>query len=246
MKMFIKSRNTVSKTMISQIISSILCISFSPSTSSNLSFFMVDKATGSNKFAPSVLVSNGIYWFHLKMFLKSRNTVSKTTISQIISFILCIYKNIIILFRRILEYLCDIAIISISAQILTLPILVYYFKKFSLYFIIANCIMIPAVFLVILLSLILICISSFPSIASVVGYMISKIISVSTLILKYISKWPYSEIHISFDIIDVFGYYSILFMLILLLKFKKFAYLILLNITVLVYSILKTICYIFP
>ncbi len=216
LKMFLKSRNTVSKTMISQIISSILCISFSPSTSSNLSFFMVDKAAGSNKSVSSVLVSNGIY------------------------------KNIIILFKRILGYLCDIAIISISAQILTLPILVYYFKKFSLYFIIANCIMIPSVFWVILLSLILICISSFPSIASVVGYMISKIISVSTFILKYISKWPYSEIHISFDIIDVFGYYSILFMLILLLKFKKFVYLILLNITVLVYSILKTIYYIFP
>ncbi len=32
----------------------------------------------------------GIYWFHLKMFLKSRNTVSKTTISQITSSMLCI------------------------------------------------------------------------------------------------------------------------------------------------------------
>ncbi len=31
-----------------------------------------------------------IYWFHLKMFLKSKNTVSKTMISQIASSILCI------------------------------------------------------------------------------------------------------------------------------------------------------------
>ncbi len=187
--------------------------SFLTSTSANFPFFMVAEALESTRFAPAVMVSNGVY------------------------------KNIIILVKRVLGYLCDIALVSISAQILTLPILAYYFKKFSIYFVVANCIIIPVIFWVILLSLVLICISSFPSIAGVVGYIISKIIVISTLILKYISKWPYSDIYISFDIMDVFGYYSILFMLILLLKFKKFVYLILLNITVLIYSILKTIYY---
>ncbi len=49
-----------------------------------------------------ILKSGSIYWFHLKMFLKTGITVSKTTISQITSSILCIVSSTFSIFSILL------------------------------------------------------------------------------------------------------------------------------------------------
>ncbi len=63
-----------------------------------------------------------IYWFDLKMFLKTISTVSKTTISQITSYILCIYWFYLKMFLKTRSAVSKTTISQITSSILSIVV----------------------------------------------------------------------------------------------------------------------------
>lgn len=67
--------------------------------------------------------------------------------------------------------------VSLAAQMLTFPLTIYYFHQFSTWFLLANLIAIPVVFLIVLLSLFLLLVSQLSFLANLLGLIINSLIT---------------------------------------------------------------------
>ena len=135
--------------------------------------------------------------------------------------------------------------ISLSAQILTLPIIILYFNEVSLNFIFGNIIVIPFINILVVLGNVLIFIVEIPSIFNYIMY-------ICHYIIKYIDVIMYKIEGISFDL--MYFHYTVAYFYISLLityyfykkGFKKFIYyplIMFFYILVLIYSPLPKIRY---
>lgn len=82
--------------------------------------------------------------------------------------------------------------VSVAAQIVTFPLSIYYFHQFPNYFLIANIIIIPLASIILYGGIILLIVSPFSGLATLLGKMLSCIISFMNLILQKLSHLPYA------------------------------------------------------
>ena len=94
--------------------------------------------------------------------------------------------------NKILDYTWQIASVSMSAQILTIPICFYYFHQLPLFFIIANIIAIPLATLALWGLIAVVCVSPFPFIAEYVGKIISGVLWLMNHSILIINKIPFA------------------------------------------------------
>ena len=94
--------------------------------------------------------------------------------------------------NKILNYTWEIASVSISAQIFTIPICFYYFHQLPLFFIIANIIAIPLATLALWGLIALVCISPFAFIAEFVGKIVSGFLWLMNHSVLIINKIPFA------------------------------------------------------
>ncbi|MDD9139870.1 MAG: ComEC/Rec2 family competence protein [Candidatus Cardinium sp.] len=115
--------------------------------------------------------------------------------------------------------------LSIAAQLSTLPLILYYFKQFPLYFILANWIVVPAMFGILMLSLLGIVVSYLPILPSLLGFILAKLIFITNSFVTYIARWPLATI----DGFMLNGYsacllYIVLFATYFFFKYKRLIY----------------------
>ncbi len=110
------------------------------------------------------------------------------------------------LLRKIWQLMC----VSLSAQIFTFPIALYYFHQFPLLFLFTNVIAIPLVTIIIYGEVLLIVFSFFPPIAKMIGLLISFIISTLNSFIHFTAGLSFVRLH---------GIYINLFQCLLLLLF---------------------------
>ena len=143
------------------------------------------------------------------------------------------------------SYIRNTVAISLSAQILTFPIIILYFNEVSLNFIFGNIIVIPFINILVVLGNVLIFIVEIPSIFNYIMY-------ICHYIIKYIDVIMYKIEGISFDL--MYFHYTVAYFYISLLityyfykkGFKKFIYyplIMFFYILVLIYSPLPKIRY---
>ncbi|WP_243517049.1 MULTISPECIES: ComEC/Rec2 family competence protein [unclassified Candidatus Cardinium] len=84
--------------------------------------------------------------------------------------------------------------LSIAAQLSTLPLILYYFKQFPLYFIVANWLVVPAIFLILTLSLGLLVVSHLPIVNKLLGCTLEKLIFATNEWVCCVAKWPMSRL----------------------------------------------------
>lgn len=143
------------------------------------------------------------------------------------------------------NYIRNTVAISLSAQILTFPIIILYFNEVSLNFIFGNIIVIPFINILVVLGNVLIFIVEIPSIFNYIMY-------ICHYIIKYIDVIMYKIEGISFDL--MYFHYTVAYFYISLLityyfykkGFKKFIYyplIMFFYILVLIYSPLPKIRY---
>ena len=116
----------------------------------------------------------------------------------------------------------QIAITSVSAQILLMPISINLFSVISIYFIIANVLITPILAIIITLGFILV-ITFFISnnICNPISYILDYILKAFILIPKYISNLPFAKIYISkLNSVNFILYYLIIFVLVFLKSCK--------------------------
>lgn len=126
-------------------------------------------------------------------------------------------------FQRFKSYLKDICIVTISAQTIIMPIIIYYFNTISFTFIISNIIASLIIGPIIMIGLVIIAISFFkiPIISLIIRfYNILIVILVRTA--DIISKIPMSKIYLKTPTtLEIIFYYSVVFLIALLIYIKK-------------------------
>ncbi len=98
------------------------------------------------------------------------------------------FKNII------LKYLWELTAVSIAAQILVLPLGIFYFHQFPIYFWLSSWFVIPLATVVLYLGIFLFLVIFIPSLASVIGFLLYWSIWVLNAIVNLIHQLPWNHI----------------------------------------------------
>ncbi len=107
--------------------------------------------------------------------------------------IVVFYKHVYALLyfnSKIADAIWKLNAITISAQILTLPLTIYYFHQFPNYFLLANLIAIPLSSLILIGELLLCFIAVIPFVAEWLGWLLSKLILLMNIFIEWIEKLP--------------------------------------------------------
>jgi competence protein ComEC len=93
-----------------------------------------------------------------------------------------------------LNYLWKLNAVTLSAQVLTLPVILYYFKQFPLLFPITNLLAIPLSGIILTGEIILCCFSFHPVASYYLGNVLSWLIRLMNGTIVYIDRLPFSSI----------------------------------------------------
>jgi competence protein ComEC len=118
----------------------------------------------------------------------------------------------------IADFFWKISALSLSVQITTFPITIYYFHQFPTLFLITNMIAIPTATMVIAGSLILLIISALPTIPAGVAYLLEHWVYFYNQFLTFLSGWTYTNI----EDIYIRGYYVLILICLMILLTKFF------------------------
>lgn len=94
--------------------------------------------------------------------------------------------------RRIWDEVWKVTSVSIAAQIATLPISLFYFHQFPNYFLVANLLVIPASFVVLVTGLAVLPLSFVPLVASWAGYALGWVIYLMNQIVIVVGSLPFA------------------------------------------------------
>ena len=101
--------------------------------------------------------------------------------------------NILYISNRLLDELWKMTSVTLSAQILTLPVLLYNFHQFPVYFLFTNLVCVPLSSLALILELILCSIFFIDPLAIFTGKLISFLLALMTDAVLYFYKMPFSS-----------------------------------------------------
>ncbi len=105
-----------------------------------------------------------------------------------------VYKKIY-LGNRMLDWLLLLMLVSITAQLVTFPVTMYYFHQFPVYFLIANIFILPLVTGILYTAFLFVIVSAFFPLAEIVAYILDKLTFALIYIVSFIEKMPSSVIH---------------------------------------------------
>lgn len=129
---------------------------------------------------------------------------------------------------------------SIAAQLFTLPLSLYYFHQLPTYFIIANWVVVPGAFVVVVLGLIFLLSTWNIYLHTLLCELFKTSISWMNHYVSWVSKLPLSSITIEIDFVTMILCYCCLGSLILLLQYRRFQHMILLSSIVLLHGAKST------
>ncbi len=132
-----------------------------------------------------------------------------------------IYKRI---YTRwwLLDKIWAITAVSIAAQIATLPLTLYYFNQFPVYFMLSNLLVIPSAIVILSLGILLFITSPIPAVSESVGWVLNKFIEGLNFGIKEIELLPNSLIEgLSISVLECVALYIIILLFIHGLKVRK-------------------------
>ena len=117
---------------------------------------------------------------------------------------------------------------SLTAQIATLPIAMYYFYQLPAYFLLSNLWVVPATFCILILAVVLLVISLFfYPIHLYMGWVLENLISVMNAYVMWIERLAYSKISdLYLHWSEVFAMYLIQIVLLVAFRKKSFIWLV--------------------
>ncbi len=125
--------------------------------------------------------------------------------------------------NKIVKYGWQLICISISAQIGTLPISLYYFHQFPTYFILSGLVIIPIITLALVLGIISLAVSSNDGLLNLFGNILDLLINICIEWALFIQKLPCAILKgIWIEKWEVFTYYLILILLVYAVKKQLF------------------------
>lgn len=123
--------------------------------------------------------------------------------------------------NRVVRYVLSLVTVSCVAQLATLPLTLYYFGIFPLYFLPANLCLIPLVTLLIPLLLVWLLLSFIPGVSWLLSKVIHLLLQTIASLSDAISGLPYAIINFTLTEYEVFALYVLMFGSFAILKYKK-------------------------
>jgi competence protein ComEC len=112
--------------------------------------------------------------------------------------------------------------VSISAQILTFPLTVFYFNQFPIYFILSNLLAVPISTFAMYAALLLIGVSFIPAMTKIIGFVLQLLVNALNSVVLWIEQLPGSYISgLTFSIFEVVIWYFFIAFFSLFLMYKK-------------------------
>ena len=135
------------------------------------------------------------------------------------------FYNLFTVKYLIIDKIWALTCVSIAAQIATLPITLYYFHQFPVYFLVANIFVIPLATLILYCGLLLISLSFWPGLASVFGVILSLLVKGLNFIVFYIENMRFALIEeILFTKIHLIILYLVIILFLLYLAYNRAFY----------------------
>jgi competence protein ComEC len=95
---------------------------------------------------------------------------------------------------RLWDEIWKVCAVSIAAQIATLPLCLYYFHQFPIYFLLTNLFIIPGSFIVLVLGILLLVISATDAVAHFIGWLLEQLIDILNWLIFAVERLPGSVI----------------------------------------------------
>ena len=152
------------------------------------------------------------------------------------------FRSIVNIKNKILLFFLDLLIVSVAAQIATVPFILYYFGQFPSYFLVTNILIIPVAMFLIPIGMFLLLISGIPPLASFIASIIDTLIKFIFQFLIYIDQLPFSVLQITISKMQALVLITIILIIFILLKTKRTLYLhfTLAGIVVLIFTFIYT------
>ena len=118
----------------------------------------------------------------------------------------------------ITNYLSGLLMVSVAAQVFTLPLSLYYFSQTSNWFFITNLLVIPLAFLLMISALMLLTIGWLPGIEKVTAYLTELVATGMNGSVEWVEHLPHSVTYATMTPATLAGMYMIIFLFVKLLK----------------------------
>ena len=198
--------------------------------------------------SPSVLRAATMFSFVIIGTVLNRKSSIYNTLAASAFFILIINPNLLfevgfqlsyvavlgivylqpIIYKRIytrwwlLDKVWAITAVSIAAQIATLPLTLFYFNQFPVYFMLSNLLVIPSAVVILSLGILLFVTSPIPFISESIGWVLNKFIEGLNFGIKEIEVLPNSLIEgLSINVLECLALYIIIILLLRGLEIRK-------------------------
>jgi competence protein ComEC len=141
----------------------------------------------------------------------------------------------------VLDKAWEISSMSIGAQIMVLPISIYYFNQIPFYFLLSNLIVVPAAGLILSLGLLLLCFSFFEPIAYILGKGLSVLVGTVNFIVVWLKDLPLSHVtNVHFSGTQVVLLYMAILTLLAFFYFREKMFYFLFSGIIVIFSIERT------
>ena len=117
--------------------------------------------------------------------------LSYAAVISIITFMQPVYRWLYFQ-NKILDKIWRLSSVTISAQVLTLPIVIFYFHQFPNYFLITNLLVVPLSGLILYGEILLLCVSFIKVLATVIGKILYWLILFMNTFIEHINNMPFS------------------------------------------------------
>ncbi len=97
--------------------------------------------------------------------------------------------------NKFLKYFWELITVSLAAQVAVLPLTIYYFHQFPVYFLLANLLLIPLAFAIIVMGIVFFIALPLPSIVFLVAAPLSQLTRLTGAIVQAIGDLPGSTVH---------------------------------------------------
>lgn len=156
--------------------------------------------------------------------------------------IVYIYPQLYALWKihnRVGDFFWKLVCVSLAAQIATFPLSIYYFHQFPSYFLVANMVVIPAAFVIMILGLTML---AFGSLSGWIGWLLEYLVGLINTFVGFFTKLDGSVI----DWIYISGFqttliYAAIILFFALFKYRRFSYAWMIILIISIFSIDKTI-----
>ncbi|WP_317194892.1 ComEC/Rec2 family competence protein [Algoriphagus pacificus] len=93
-----------------------------------------------------------------------------------------------------LEYVWQLVVVSLAAQLSTFPLTLFYFHAFPTYFLLGNLLIIPLTFLIMQIGIPLILLSWIPYLSDFLGWVVNFLIQFQNFLIGQIQQLPYNQL----------------------------------------------------